>query len=69
MRENKKDERKNKQNFLILTLRNGQLQVIIRAKRKLELSSTKTFDDGVWHHVSIENNFQKNIFVQNFNEK
>lgn len=38
--------------FLLVTLKNGQVQVVLKAKRKLELTSARGFSDGAWHHVS-----------------
>lgn len=39
--------------FLFGGLRNGQLNVIVKGKKKLDLISSQKVNDGSWHHVSV----------------
>lgn len=53
-----------KKHFVALFLRNGELNLVIRGRKKIETTIEKKLNDGQWHHIILSgNNKMLNIQV------
>lgn len=39
-------------NYLMMHLYNGRVQLVLKTRKRLEISTQAVFNDGIWHKVT-----------------
>lgn len=40
-------------NYLMMRLYNGRVQLVLKTRKRVEISTQAVFNDGIWHKVRV----------------
>ncbi|XP_046676227.1 laminin subunit alpha-1 isoform X3 [Homalodisca vitripennis] len=52
-----------KQHFIMVSLQNGRLHVVLKGRKKVEISAQAVLNDGTWHHMILQKE-NKKVFLK-----